>query len=123
MKFLFDENTSRTFTRHLQEAGFDVVHVVDVGLAGKSDNDVMKLAQKERRVIITHDKDFGNLIRFPLQQHFGVIMIRLRNQSPLNATRHVLELLEKIRGQNLKSCLVILAEQGFRLIRYEKPRK
>ena len=43
----------------LQEEGYDVVRVSQVGLKGEKDEVVIDFARKERRVILTLDLDFG----------------------------------------------------------------
>ena len=116
MKFLFDENISKTVTQRLRGAGFDVTHVLDIGLQSKPDEDIMAYASKEQCVILTHDKDFGNLLRFSLQKHSGVIMLRFHNQTPQNVATHVLNFLWKNETLQLQSRLVILREGGWRII-------
>lgn len=116
MKFLLDENISKTVTQRLRDAGFDVVHVRDVGLVGKLDEEIMATAVKENRVIITHDKDFGNILRFPLQKHDGVIMMRFRNQHPSNVATHLLNFLNHNKELQFRSRLIIMREEGWRII-------
>jgi predicted nuclease of predicted toxin-antitoxin system len=116
MKFLLDENISKTVTRHLRDAGFDVVHILEIMFQGKPDEAIINRAIEENRIIITHDKDFGNLLRFPLQQHNGVIMMRFHNQIPRNTAAHLLDFLSKNKSLQLQSRLVILRESGWRII-------
>lgn len=114
MKFLLDENVSETLSQSLRDAGFSVIHVSEVGLESALDEEIISFARKNKLIIITHDKDFGNLIRFPLQIHYGVILLRFRNQRPSNVFPYLFEFLKQAR--NLKSRLVILREDGFRII-------
>lgn len=114
MKFLLDENISETVSRGLRDAGYSVVHILDVGYEGRSDEDIMEFAQREKRIIVTHDKDFGNLVRFPVRTHAGVILIRLRNQSPRNTLIYLSRLLRM--GENLSGKLVIIREGEYRII-------
>jgi predicted nuclease of predicted toxin-antitoxin system len=116
MRFLLDENISKTVTQHLRDADFDVVHVLAIGLQGKPDEEIMVVAIKEKRIILTHDKDFGNLLRFSLQHHHGVIMMRLHSQTPQNVVVHLSEFLSRNKTLQLKSRLVILREGGWRII-------
>lgn len=116
MKLLLDENVSHTTTQRLRDVGFDVVHVLDAGLQGRSDERVMSTALKERRIIVTHDKDFGNVLRFPLQKHQGIIMMRFHNQSPRAVVPYLLNFLSKHTQQQLRARLVILREDGWRIV-------
>lgn len=114
MQLLLDENVSQTIGHGLRRAGFRIFVVMDVGLSGASDSTIITFAKKRRLTIITHDKDLGNLIRFPIQAHAGVIVLRFRNQKPQNVLPHLMRFLSKQR--NLKSKLVILHEDGFRIV-------
>lgn len=114
MKFLLDENISRTVSRGLRDAGYDVVHVLDAGYAGKPDEDIIRFARRAGRVIVTHDRDFGNVLRFPVATHAGVILLRLRNQSPQNTLAHLLRFLRSRKG--IFGKLVIIREGEYRII-------
>ncbi len=114
MKFLLDENVSQTAGRGLRDAGYDVLHVLDTPYRSAGDEEILKFAKRERRVIVTHDKDFGNLLRFPVETHAGVILIRPRNQTPPNTLRHLLKFLS-VRG-SLFGNLVIIRESEYRIV-------
>lgn len=111
MRFLLDENISRTVSRGLCDAGHDVMHVLDTRYRARPDAELIQFAKKEKRIIITHDKDFGNIILFPARNHAGVILMRLRNQRPYNALKYLLDFLsqkKKISGR-----LAIIRERGY----------
>ena len=62
MKFLLDEcAASRSLHRRLLDLGHDVVSAHDE-FARASDETLLALAYEERRVLVTEDKDFGELI-------------------------------------------------------------
>lgn len=79
MKILLDENITQKSILVLEKYGHDVIHVLDRFQAGKSDEDVFKLALKEQRVLITlNGKDFIILIP-PVREltlHYGLIWLR-----------------------------------------------
>ena len=79
LKFLADENVAPRVVEALKKEGFDVTSIFERKLTKSSDEIILKLARKEKRVILTHDKDFGNLIRQPYLTHGGVILLRLKN--------------------------------------------
>lgn len=62
MKFLVDECLSPLLAVSLTQAGHESVHVLDRGLQGRPDHEVMALAQFEGRVLISADTDFGELL-------------------------------------------------------------
>ena len=114
MKFLLDENISQSVAEGLREAGFRIYHILDFDLGGATDEGILVFAKKKKLTIITHDKDFGNLIRFPTQNHYGVIILRFRNQKPQNLLLFLLRFLSDYK--DFKSKLVILREDAFRII-------
>ncbi len=46
------------------------------GLEGRSDEDVLAAAWKDKRVLVTHDADFLDDLRFPPHRNPGIIVIR-----------------------------------------------
>lgn len=76
MKFLLDVNTSRVLGYWLQEMGHDVVWVADTDKRMK-DEDILRWAVREQRVMITTDQDFEGMIWRERRPHCGVL--RLQN--------------------------------------------
>jgi len=68
VRFLVDESMGKRIAEILQSEGFNVRYVAEVGLAGRSDEDVFAEAWKDNRVIVTHDPDFLDNKRFPPQE-------------------------------------------------------
>lgn len=69
---LTDENIDPAVVRFLRQAGFDVLDVAEESLIGSSDRHLLQLAASQRRVVVTHDSDFGTLV---VRQHVPVIGI------------------------------------------------
>lgn len=65
LRFLIDEDVPRSTTRVLRDAGFDVINAHEAGLQGKSDDLVFTFAQNEKRLLITCDMGFSNILKFP----------------------------------------------------------
>lgn len=80
MKIKLDENMPNAMVRLFRETGHDTVTVMDEGLGGKDDNEVVQAATSENRILITLDVDFGNIRTFPLGSHAGVVVFRLHDQ-------------------------------------------
>jgi predicted nuclease of predicted toxin-antitoxin system len=76
MKFIADENISRLVIERLRTAGFDVVAVRDLA-PGISDRDVLKTATAEERIVLTEDRDFGELVIRQRINVEGVILLEL----------------------------------------------
>jgi predicted nuclease of predicted toxin-antitoxin system len=46
----------------LRAAGHDCAHVYDLGLGGQPDEQIMVLADRENRILVSADTDFGELL-------------------------------------------------------------
>ncbi|MBC7795831.1 MAG: DUF5615 family PIN-like protein [Pyrinomonadaceae bacterium] len=76
MKFLADENIEREFVETLRSENFDVLYVKEIQF-GIADDEVLRLANDNEAIILTADKDFGELvIRLGLASK-GVVLLRL----------------------------------------------
>ena len=77
MKFLLDENIDARLLPFLQDLGHDVTSVAKDYLYGLLDEDVLAMAHQEHRILITNDRDFGELIFHQGFPHSGIILFRL----------------------------------------------
>jgi predicted nuclease of predicted toxin-antitoxin system len=62
MRFLVDQCLSPDFAVVLAETGHDVVHVRDLGMQRAGDPEVLDLARRDDRVLVSADTDFGTLM-------------------------------------------------------------
>ena len=91
MRFLADENVSRFVIDRLRANGFDVMFIGEEK-SGVQDREVLDTAETEGRILITEDRDFGELV---IRQRLGVsglIMLeldRLSNQAEAEAVAEV----------------------------------
>lgn len=93
MRILADENVAGETVRALREAGHDVLWA-SVEAAGDADEELLALASKEKRLILTLDKDFGELaFKTPLSDPPGVILVRIQAGTSKTTTQRLLEVL------------------------------
>jgi len=93
MKFLANENIPLASNQYLEKKGYDIIHVGVVN-SSITDEEVMKLAIMENRVIITFDRDYGNLVFRDGYQPPGVIYLRLQDYPPIYPGEFVHALIE-----------------------------
>lgn len=110
MKFLTDENIAVSVVRSLRQAGFDVKDAKEQKLHGTSDTELLSIAHKENRIILTHDKDFGNLINDQHRPHKGVILLRFKSKKPDNVIPIFLTVLTARQESLFENNLVIITE-------------
>src|SRR2546430_1270370 len=81
MNLLIDESVDRQIVEKLRLDDHSVVYVSDMD-PGISDDVVLSTANSMRAVLVTADKDFGELVFRRQQINAGVLLIRLAGLSP-----------------------------------------
>jgi predicted nuclease of predicted toxin-antitoxin system len=76
MRLLADENVSRLVVERLTAAGFDITWIGSAH-SGASDEDVLEIARRESRILVTEDRDFGEMIVRRQLQAPGVVLLEL----------------------------------------------
>lgn len=102
MKFIADINIPQLLINQLTNLGHDVLDIKKTNLK-MSDVEIVKIAQKEARVILTRDKDYIILAQFPKYQ-VPLIVIRLINQTTQHISDKALEFIknkESLIGNSL----------------------
>jgi predicted nuclease of predicted toxin-antitoxin system len=114
MRFLLDENADIRIVGYLRGLGHDVTTMTNYGAP---DEDVIALAHAEHRILITNDRDFGELVIRQHQLHSGVILFRLRSVT-LAAKIAALDRVLNEHAEGLSQFLVV-TEHGIRIRRTE----
>jgi len=81
MNFFADESVDRQIDDRLRQDGHLVLYVVEME-PGISDDAVLNLANKEPAVLLTSDKDFGEMVFRQGRSNQGVILVRVAGLSP-----------------------------------------
>lgn len=76
MKFLADENIAAPMISAMREASIDVMYVAELN-PGILDEEVLAIARQKGRLLLTEDKDFGELVIRMRHELPGIIMLRL----------------------------------------------
>jgi len=83
MRLLLNENIPLASVRALREAGHDVLAITEYS-PGITDQEVLQLAQRENRIVVTFDRDYGELIyRRGLPVPNGILYLRFSPKTPL----------------------------------------
>ena len=116
MKLFANENLFEPIINYLRKTGHDVLSVRE-DFSGISDDDVYKKACKEKMVIITMDKDFSRILRFPPEKCAGIIVVKIYKRT----VEKTLELFKKhyvsISEKDINKNLVIITADGVRIHR------
>lgn len=117
MRFLLDQDVYFLTARFLKSAGHNVVLVSEIGLATAQDEEILSKAQKEKRILITRDRDYGNLV-FVQRKGSGVIYLRIL-PTTVNAVHHQLnKVIENYSQGGLEGAFVVVEANGYR---FRKP--
>jgi len=80
MQFVADESVDQPIVQTLREAGYDVLYVAELA-PGLDDAAVLDSANREGRLLLTADKDFGEIVVREQRLSTGVILLRLAGLS------------------------------------------
>jgi len=93
VNLLANENFPKASVLFLRELGYDITSIGEDN-PSVSDDSVMTIAQQEQRLILTFDRDYGELIfKYNYKPEQGVLYLRLTDYSPEDPGRIVHELL------------------------------
>ena len=80
MRWLADECVSAPLIHRLREHGHDVLYVAEAS-SGATDTAVLEFARAENRLLLTEDKDFGDLVFRSKMIAPGVVLLRLDSEN------------------------------------------
>lgn len=118
LKVLVDEDLPRSTAALLNSRDIDAVDVRDVGLRGSSDSKIFSYAQKHGMILISRDKEFANILKYPPETHCGIILVKL----PFTYVRdQILDVIGRFFGEaerdKLPGNLTILESDKYRIRR------
>ena len=113
MKLLANENFPLSSVKILLSAGYDI-KIIGIECPGILDSEVMEIAIKEHRLILTFDRDYGELIfKKGYKPVAGVIYIRWESFQPESPGYYMIELL-KMREIQFTNMLTVIGEKTIR---------
>jgi predicted nuclease of predicted toxin-antitoxin system len=107
MKFLLDANVEYRLATYLLSLGYDVKTIARDYPSALTDHEVLSIAVKDKRVLITNDRDYGELIFRQHLPHHGIIYFRLKNSKDISVKLHWLETVLKVYKDHLHEYLVV----------------
>ena len=106
MRFLADENISRQVISRLRVAGFEVVSISETR-PGIPDEDVLHVADTEECILITEDRDFGELVIRQRLEVRGLILLELDPLSNSAEAEAVVDVVSTHKDRLLGNLVVI----------------
>ena len=117
MRIKVDEDLPRAVATLLREAGYQAATVLDEDLGGASDEMLWPVVQREQRFLITADKGFGDIRRYPPGSHPGIVILRPREDGIRPLLHLVRSLLAACALEDLAGNVTAVTPAGIRVHR------
>ena len=101
MKIKLDENIGTRGSELLAERAHDVSTVRDQKLSGAPDENIFAVCAAEGRVLVTLDRDFGEVLRFPPEQSAGIVILDLGPRAVRSDCWTACEIFEQSRNSKM----------------------
>ena len=106
MNFVADESCAMPVIQALREAGHDVVAIAEIA-RGATDDQVLGKALDAKRVLITEDRDFGELVYARGRSSAGVILVRFDSRARRAKAATVVEAVSTL-GSRLEDAFTVV---------------
>jgi len=114
MRFMVDECTGPKVAKWLKEQGHDVFSVYE-SARGVGDREIIKMGHEGQYILITNDKDFGELVfRFSFP-HKGIVLLRLENERFDNKIEVLRKLLD-LHADRLDKNFTVVTEKSVKIV-------
>ena len=118
MRFLLDQNVSPQLVVELAAFGHDAVHVRELGMSRSLDVEILELAHREGRVIVSSDTDFGELLARTNTPLPSVVLLRRQGERRAAQIAALLEAnLEAVADDLDAGAIVVLEAERIRIRR------
>jgi predicted nuclease of predicted toxin-antitoxin system len=116
MRLLIDQDVYAVTVKFLVEAGHDVILVGQIGLSQAADEEILSTAQKQNRILVTRDRDYGNLV-FVRAIGTGVIYLRILPTTVTSIHNELARVLQTYAEHELAKSFVVVEPNGHRFRR------
>jgi predicted nuclease of predicted toxin-antitoxin system len=108
-----DENISAVIIERLRAARWEVISIWE-SARGSSDTKILEIASRADALVITDDRDFGDLVFHQLHSTNGVMFLRLEGWSREQRAARVLEILHA-HGSGLLGHFTVVSRKSVRV--------
>jgi predicted nuclease of predicted toxin-antitoxin system len=116
-KLLLDQMIDAQVAIALDQQGWDVVRVSELGLATADDDQILAMAISQDRVLVTLDEHFGDWAVLPLESHPGVVRLKVSPTTSPNILALLVPFLNEHKERSYVDHLVIVKPSSNRWIR------
>ena len=113
MNLIADESVDFGIISGLRKGGFEIYAIIEES-PGITDQEVIEIAISRNGLLITEDKDFGELTYRLKHKHKGILLIRLSDIPRKERINLVIELIKKY-SDKLENKFSVLTKKGLRI--------
>ncbi len=111
LRLYLDQMFLLDMAQAIREHGYDVMRVSETGHARADDEEILKKAISEDRILVTLDEHFGDWVILPLDRHPGVIRLKVNPTTSKKVLKVLLPFLDLHPSDKFRDHLVILSEK------------
>ena len=89
--FLVDASLPRSTAELIQSQGHLATDIRDIGLGSAADQAVAEHARANKLCLLTRDQDFGNILDYPPENYFGLVVVRTPEVAPRSLVLRMVE--------------------------------
>jgi len=115
VKFLADMGIASKTVSFLKKLGYNTIHLREENLQSISDDKIVEKANKEKRIILTCDLDFGAIMSSSKDTFPSVIIFRLSDFRPENINRHLEKILAESSEIIQKGAILSVSDDTYRI--------
>ena len=115
MKFIVDDALSPLIANGLREAGYEAIHVRDVGLQSASDLSIFQYAFKNEWILVSADADFGTLLAQTQHSRPSVILYKSTDKRPQSQLSLLLSNISRIRDALIAGSVIVFEDNRIRI--------
>lgn len=115
---VIDEDLPRKLGEILKKLKWEIKDIRDFGLRGKPDKEIIGFAKECKVVLISSDKDFLNIFKYPPKDYYGIVVLNFPNEVSIEfLIEETKRVLDKISPENFKGNLIIIEPGRIRIRR------
>jgi len=112
MNIIANENVYEPIIEYLRLKNNDVISVRDTPLSGSPDDEIFKFAVDNNLIVLTMDKDFTRILRFPPEKCGGIIVLKLYKMKVDETTEIFKKHFESLDKERISGNLVIISRDN-----------
>ncbi len=114
MRLFADQCVHADLVEALRQQGHRIQLAAEAGLARADDDAIFHHAVKTSQILLTMDKDFGNIVRFDVRHCRGIVLIDIDRMSRSFLIRRALDFFSRTAEERLQGSLWMIGIKGIK---------